>query len=187
MRKTAITAAIIVLLAVGAYMVWQGNKDDSGNSVTPNPTPTMTPNPSPVPTPDPTPAGSDYSGQLKTHTGGGISVQYPSSWVVTVPNGGSEYIVSFASPTTKKNMDAGTSAYGSDLYIERMAEINEAAFPKGESITVGGKSAYRTTISGNYTTEGVIVKHNGFYVISFQPGMSKNLQDEILKHITFTN
>jgi hypothetical protein len=198
MRKNAILASVaIIVVAAGAYLIWQGNSDSNGVTTTPNPAPSPapspTPNVTPAPTPNPTPAptSQDYKAPFKTLSGKGISVEYPSSWTLTKPLSDDKWGVgSLLSPSTKSKLDAGMlNGYPYDVQVRHSSDLFDLlgnAYTKGTDVTVGGKKGYRVLIMGNGSNEGVVVENNGFYVLDFQPGMGRDLQDEILRHVTFS-
>lgn len=188
MRKNAILALIIVLVVgIGAYLLWQGNSD-SNTIVTPTPNPA----PSPVPNPAVVPANQDYKAPFKIYSGNGVSVEYPSSWFTAEPLSDDEVgVISILSPATKQGQDAGTSSgYNFDLNVQKSNDLYKIlgnSYTKGADVSVAGKKGYWVLIQGQDTNEGVVVDHKGYYVFSFPPGMDKELQNEILKHIKFTN
>jgi hypothetical protein len=188
MRKNAILASVAILVvAVGAYLVWQGNSVNSNGTTPPTPSPT----PLAVPIPTPAPTSQDYKAPFKTFSGKGIYIEYPSSWTLTMPladdpNG----IASILSPSTKEALDNGTAdlGYAFNVKLEFRDHLNPQEYVKGESITVGGKKGYRVNIAGQGINPGAVVELNkGFYVIGFPPGMDREFQDTILQHISFTN
>lgn len=133
-----------------------------------------------------------YMGPLKTYTGEGVSVEYPSSWFAQEPLLDSEIgVVSILSPATKQGLDAGTSGgYDFDLniqYSNDLFKILGNSYTKGGDVSIGGMKGYWVLIQGQDMNEGVVIDRNGYYVFSFPPRMDKVLQNEILKHIKFTN
>jgi hypothetical protein len=189
-RNTVLVLVVILVVALAGYLVWRGNSN-SNNTIPPTPSPTPFPTPVPSQTPSPSPTSQDYKAPFKTFSSKGVSIEYPSSWVTFAPSADNKTgVVSILSPGTKANIDAGKSnGYDYDLnvqYSNDLFDILGNSYSKEENVSVGGKSGYRVLIQGEYVNEGVVVQNNGYYVFSFPPQMEKSLQQEILKHITFT-
>ncbi|MBX4204671.1 MAG: hypothetical protein KW788_00605 [Candidatus Doudnabacteria bacterium] len=187
MRKNVILVVVaIVVIAVVAYLIWHGN---SSNDLVSQATPT--PNPTQVPTPTPPPTSQDYKAPFKTFSAKEVSIEYPSTWVIVTPSADNNTgVASILSPSTKAKVDAGKSnGYDYDFNVQYASDLFSMlgnSYTKGQNIIVGSKSGYWVVIQGNDINDGVVVQNNGYYVFSFPPQMEKSLQEEILKHITFT-
>jgi hypothetical protein len=199
------TASFLLVLsflvqAIALFPLEPFRKNGSQNPrmlVPPTPSPIFHPTPAPVPAPvspraaPPALTAEDYKQPFATFTARGISVQYPSSWILHRYDDDDEGgdMAMLTRPALKNYLESLDyyEGYGYDLSISHRTKLDRQELFLGENIKVAGKNAYRADVVGLGSIQGVVIEHDGFFILTFGESRDRKLQDEILKHVKFTN